>query len=72
MLGSMERLTTFWSMVKGKSRNSILSSKYLAKGKAYEQGKKMRQYCLFKFMDHCFPRGSNSKTEDMLSFEMAV
>jgi len=31
MLGSMERLATFWSMVKGKSRNSILSSKYLAK-----------------------------------------
>jgi hypothetical protein len=40
--------------------------------KAYEQGKKLSQYCLFKIMDHCFPYGGNSKTENMISFVLAV
>lgn len=40
--------------------------------KAYEQWKRLSQYCLFKIMDHCFPFGSNSKTGNMISFVLAV
>jgi hypothetical protein len=31
MLGSMERIATNWSMVKGNLKNSTLSSKYMEK-----------------------------------------